>query len=199
MARVAWQHPAFVTAMPTALPLSESGSPPDLIAVHADHVDYVWRALQRLGVREPDLEDALQEVFVVVHRRLHTFDPTTRITTWLFGIALRVAAAYHRRAHRRHEHLAPDPAHDRASPSATPEEQAAVLEARERVVAILDAMDLEKRVVFVMFELEDVAAPEIARELGIPVGTVYSRLDAARRDFQASIRRLARRERGVRS
>jgi RNA polymerase sigma-70 factor (ECF subfamily) len=179
--------------MPTALPLS--GATPDLLEVHGEHVDYVWRSLQRLGVREPDLEDALQEVFVVVHRRLHTFDPSAQMTTWLFGIALRVAAAYHRRAHRRHERLEAEPALEQQSVADDPEQQIASRQARERVLAILDAMDLEKRVVFVMFELEELSAPEIAEQLGIPLGTVYSRLDAARRDFASSVKRLRMRER----
>jgi RNA polymerase sigma-70 factor (ECF subfamily) len=184
-----------VTTLPAALPLSRSGFVPDLATVHAEHVEHVWRSLQRLGVREPDLEDALQEVFVVVHRRLHTFDESSRMTTWLFGIALRVAAAYHRRAYRRREQLVEDAARYDESPARNPEEDAALGQARQRVTEILDAMDLEKRAVFVMFELEELAAPEIALQLGIPVGTVYSRLDAARRDFARSLRRLQLRER----
>src|SRR5688572_18292724 len=117
------------------------------------------------------------------------------MTTWLFGIALRVAAAHHRRAHRRLERLDAQPALDHVSLSHDPEEDTARREARDRVLSILDAMDLEKRAVFVMFELEEMAAPEIARELGIPVGTVYSRLDAARKEFTRAAARLRSRER----
>jgi RNA polymerase sigma-70 factor, ECF subfamily len=184
-----------VTTLPVALPYGRAGSVPDLATVHAEHVDYVWRSLQRLGVREPDLEDALQEVFVVVYRRLPSFDGSCRMTSWLFGIALRVAAAYRRRAHRRREQLVADAASDQESPGKSPEEQTALSQARERVVQILDSMDLEKRAVFVMFELEELGGPEIARELGIPIGTVYSRLDAARRDFARALRRSKLRER----
>jgi RNA polymerase sigma-70 factor, ECF subfamily len=183
-----------VTVLPGALALSPSGSLPDVRAVHAEHVDYVWRSLQRLGVREHDLEDELQEVFMVVHRRLHTFDPNTRITTWLFGIALRVAAAYHRRAHRRREVLAADPVSDEQSPGESPEEQTAARQARHRVLEILDRLGLEKRAVFVMFELEELGAAEIASQLGIPIGTVYSRLNAARQEFARALQRLQLRE-----
>lgn len=186
-----------MTSLPTALPIADTGSIPDLAAVHAEHVDWVFRSLQRLGVREPDLEDALQEVFVVVHRRLDSFDGTSRMTTWLFGIALRVAAAYRRRAHVRREKLSAEPALDHESPTRSPEDATARREAQERVLEILDAMDLEKRVVFVMFEVEELAAPEIARELGIPVGTVYSRLDAARKEFERAAGRLRARENRV--
>jgi RNA polymerase sigma-70 factor, ECF subfamily len=191
----AGEHPWVVTTLPVALAFRRTRPAPDLATVHADHVDFVWRSLQRLGVREPDLEDALQEVFVVVHRRLSSFDGSCRMTSWLFGIALRVAAAHRRRAHRRREQLVAEVGDDRASPEQSPEEQTALRQARERVTTILDSMDLEKRVVFVMFELEELGGPEIALELGIPVGTVYSRLDAARRDFARALKRLELRER----
>lgn len=186
-----------MTSLPTALPIADTGQSPDLAAVHAEHVDWVFRSLQRLGVREPDLEDALQEVFVVVHRRLDTFDGSSRMTTWLFGIALRVAAAHRRRAHLRRETLSAEPALGHESPTRNPEDATSRREAQERVLEILDAMDLEKRVVFVMFELEELAAPEIAHELGIPVGTVYSRLDAARKEFERAVGRLRARENRV--
>jgi RNA polymerase sigma-70 factor (ECF subfamily) len=184
-----------VTTLPTALPLAETGVTPDLAELHAEHVDWVFRSLQRLGVREPDLEDALQEVFVVVHRRLDSFDGSSRITTWLFGIAMRVAAAHRRKAHRRLELLSADPTTEHVSQGRSPEEQAVASEAREQVLVILDSMDLPKRVVFVMFELEEMSAPSIAHELEIPIGTVYSRLDAARKEFVRAAQRLRNRER----
>ena len=164
--------------------------------IHDEHADFVWRSLQRLGVREPDLEDALQEAFIVVHRKLGTFDGTSRITTWLFGICLRVAAAQRRRAHVRRERASdevegePDP-----GPGTNPEATALATEARERLARVLDALSLEKRAVLVMFEVEEMSAGEIASVLGVPVGTVYSRLSAARAEFREALTRLERRER----
>jgi RNA polymerase sigma-70 factor, ECF subfamily len=80
---------------------------PDIILnvtqLHDEYADFVWRSLQRLGVTPISLEDALQDVFVVVHRKLNSYDGTCKLSTWLFGICLRVASAYRRRAYLRHE------------------------------------------------------------------------------------------------
>ena len=166
----------------------------DVVRIHDTHADFVWRTLQRLGVRSADLEDALQEVFIVVHRRLHTFDSTARLSTWLFGICLRVAAAHRRRAHLRREETTSDVA-ERAdeSRSNNPEVMAAASEDRRRVEEALDRLVPERRVVFVMFEIEGMAAGEIAAELGVPVGTIYSRLSTARAEFVKAVERLERR------
>jgi RNA polymerase sigma-70 factor (ECF subfamily) len=166
----------------------------DLTTIHAEHADFVWLTLQRLGVRDADVEDSLQEVFVVVHRRLHTFDGSARLTTWLFGICLRVAAAYRRRAHWRKERVTGD-VPERATPEeGSPESAAAAVEARERLRAVLDGMELEERALFVMFEIDEVPCEPIAEMLGVPVGTVYSRLHAARKSFQKSLARFEARE-----
>jgi DNA-directed RNA polymerase specialized sigma24 family protein len=70
----------------------QDARPLDVERVHAAHADFVFRSLSRLGVREPDLLDMLQEVFVIVHRRAGSYDGTSKLTSWLFGICLRVAA-----------------------------------------------------------------------------------------------------------
>jgi RNA polymerase sigma-70 factor (ECF subfamily) len=166
----------------------------DIGSLHAEHSEFAWITLQRLGIGDADVEDLLQEVFVVVHRRLHTFDGSSRVTTWLFAICLRVAAAHRRRAHVRRERLGdlPDPADQAASP----EDIAATREAQARLGAILDRMDLEKRALFVMFEIDEVPCDAIGEILGVPIGTVYSRLHAARADFESARRRLEADERG---
>jgi RNA polymerase sigma-70 factor, ECF subfamily len=147
-----------------------------------------------MGVRDADVEDQLQEVFVVVHQRLHTFDGTARMTTWLFGICMRVASAYRRRAHRRREEIVAEVPNDGSVDDRGPEAAAIARQARARLHAILDGMDLEKRAIFVMFELDEVPCEAIAEILGVPLGTVHSRLHAARKDFQASLRRFTARE-----
>jgi RNA polymerase sigma-70 factor (ECF subfamily) len=170
-------------------------SRPSLPSIHEAHADFVWRSLQRLGVPESDLEDALQEVFVVVHRRLASFRGDSTVTTWLFGIALRVAARFRRRGYLRREEPIDDVAkHPAAGEGTEPEAMALAREAREELGRVLDELDPEKRVVFVMFELERRECPLIAEELGIPVGTVYSRLHAARAKFRAAALRLRKRE-----
>jgi len=165
----------------------------DVRSVHHEYAEFVWLTLQRLGVRDSDVEDALQEVFVVVHKRLHTFDASARMSTWLFGICLRVAASYRRRAHRRRETVSDLPG-DAACAEPSPEETAATVEARERLTAILDDMALDKRAIFVMFELDELSCEAIAECLSIPVGTVHSRLHAARKAFARSLARIRARE-----
>jgi RNA polymerase sigma-70 factor (ECF subfamily) len=169
----------------------------DVTQVYAAHADMVWSTLQRLGVHPADLEDVLQEVFVVVHQRLHTFDHSAKITTWLFGICLRVTSHYRRRAFRRYEQPTEVvPEDDSAPPDIDPEQAAADRQWRQRLHEILDKMDPDKRVVFVMFEVDELPCDEIAARLGIPEGTVYSRLHAARQQFEKHAARLRARDGG---
>src|SRR4051812_17880892 len=85
-------HGVAVSSVVDHANISAAARPVDVAAIHAAHGDFVWLSLQRLGVRDSDLQDMHQEVFVVVHQRLHTFDGSARMTTWLFGIAMRVAS-----------------------------------------------------------------------------------------------------------
>lgn len=160
----------------------------DIAQIYAAHASFVWASLHRLGIRDADLEDVMQEVFVVVHRKRDTFDGRSKLTTWLFGICMRVASAYRRRGYRRHETCMAEPPEPIAE-GASPEADLFAARARETLAALLDELDLERRVVFVMFELEEIGCDEIASVVGVPVGTVYSRLHAARRDFQKALAR----------
>jgi RNA polymerase sigma-70 factor (ECF subfamily) len=158
--------------------------------VYAEHADFVFASLQRFGIRDNDLEDLLQEVFVVVHRKLHTFDGSSRMTTWLYAISLRVAAAHRRRAHvRREQSVDPVPEPSGSHTSGDPEAALQRGQARRQLEAILDELDLDKRAVFVMFEIDELSCDEIAVVVGAPVGTVYSRLHAARAAFREAVAR----------
>ncbi|MDI1429391.1 MULTISPECIES: RNA polymerase sigma factor [Polyangium] len=168
---------------------------PELAAVHARHAEFVFACLQRLGVRGAALEDAHQEVFLVVHRRLASYDGRASMTAWLFGICRRVAAAHRRRAHVRHE-IPVDPEWDIEDIDADPEQALARGQERREVERVLDMLDLDKRAVLVMYEIEGIECDRIAVLLGIPVGTVYSRLHAARRDFEKAMTRAAARAAG---
>ena len=169
----------------------------DVGELHDEYSDFVWRSLQRLGVPKASLEDALQDVFVVVQRRLGSFDRVAKMSTWLFGICLRVAAAYRRRAHQRREQQDPE-LHDRPDehPMSNPEQAAIRREAERRLALGLETLELERRAVFVMFEIDSISAPAIAEMLDIPIGTVYSRLHRARADFSEAIARLERTQGG---
>lgn len=166
----------------------------DVAQVYRENATFVWTTLQRLGIRGPDLEDVLQEVFVVVHKRIGTFNGTSKMTTWLFGICLRVASAHRRRGFRRKEMCVADPPDRGGSSADTPEGNLAAHELRRRLESLLDELDLEKRAVFVMFELDEMSCDDIAQVFGVPVGTIYSRLHSARQDFQKALARMHARD-----
>ncbi|KYF99797.1 RNA polymerase sigma factor [Sorangium sp. So ce394] len=163
-------------------------SPRSLVALHAEHGGFVWATLQRFGIQHPDLEDAFQDVFIVVQRRLPSFDWACPITTWLFAICRRVAASHRRRAHTRRERLG-EVVDDVPDSARGPEEITSQHQARLRLDGILEAMDLDRRAVFVMFEIEEMPCNEIASLVGVPVGTVYSRLHAARKEFATLLKK----------
>ncbi|MDF3066400.1 MAG: polymerase sigma factor RpoE [Polyangiaceae bacterium] len=160
--------------------------------VHDLHGEFVWRTLHRMGIRPPHVEDVYQEVFLVVHRRLHTFNGQSAVTTWLYEICFRVAAGYRRKAHFRREELVPDwsEMETLSSPTPSPERQLVAARRAKQLERILDALPLEYRVVFVMFEVEGLSSEEIAESVGAPIGTVYSRLHRARKRFVRALAKL---------
>lgn len=162
-------------------------------ATYDQHFDFVWLSLRRLGVAPALLDDAAQDVFVVVHRRLHEFEYRSELKTWLFAIALRTARAYRR---QRQPAAGTNEAALEQLPGAgpTPHEAVAQLEALRVMDAILAEMDEERRVLFILVELEQIAVPEAAEVLGLKLNTAYSRLRLAREDFGASVKRHQARE-----
>jgi RNA polymerase sigma-70 factor (ECF subfamily) len=164
-----------------------AGVTPSFEELYDLHVDFVWRSLRSLGVREHALEDAVQDVFLVVHRRLAEFEHRSTFRTWIFGVAMRVAHD-HRRREARKGGLSPLDV-EIADRAPSPDERAAQAEALREVAELLEALDPEKRAIFVLAELEQWTAPEIAEALSINLNTVYSRIRAARRDFEAAYAR----------
>lgn len=182
-----------VPAIPSLLEFTAGERVPDETAVfselYRENVAFVWRSLRRLGVSERDIDDVCQEVFVIVHRRLSTFDGTASMRTWMFGIARRVAADHRKRAHVRRETL--------AAPSelfvewGEPETSDAIELRRARAILdeILDELDEAKRAVFVLFELEEMPMSEVAKAVECPLQTAYSRLAAARKQVESAVLR----------
>jgi RNA polymerase sigma-70 factor, ECF subfamily len=161
-------------------------------AVYDAHVGFVWRSLRRLGVPQSALSDAVQDVFLVVHRRLPDFEPHAKITTWLFRICLHTAKDYRQRAHVRRE--VPDDGQldalvDQGSDAALSLERQEDLALFE---ASLNKLDWDQRTVFMLFEIERLTGEEIADALEIPLGTVYSRLRLARQAFRRIVVQQAR-------
>ncbi|MGZ3416361.1 MAG: RNA polymerase sigma factor [Polyangiales bacterium] len=161
----------------------------DFRAVFDDHREFVQRLLRRHGLPARDLPDARQEVFLVAHRRWSSYDPSRPLRSWLHGICHRVACARRRSARRKPELLGYEPDAIDARPS--PYDHVATRQARDIALRAIDAMPEGRRDVFVMTEWEERSMPEIARAMGIPLDTAYSRLRLARRDFERHLTRLA--------
>jgi RNA polymerase sigma-70 factor (ECF subfamily) len=162
-------------------------APLDLREVFRMHAPYVWNTLRRLGVNGADLEDLTHDVFAEVQRRVGDFDPSRPVKPWLFGFAFRVASQHRRQAARRREsQLDAEP----IDPGAPADARMAAEEDRRLVLEALEAIDLPRRAVFVLYEIDGVPMDEIARSLEIPVNTAYSRLRAARTEFAAAVKRL---------
>ena len=152
-----------------------------------EHGPRVWRTLARFGVPASDLEDALQETFVVAHRRSVDYDPTRAApTTWLLGIAYRVAADFRRKAKR---YADPHQDDDRIDPAAGPEGELVQKQQATLLAEALEALGEEKRAAFVLYEIEELECPEIAQILSVPLGTVHSRLHQARADLEKFLSR----------
>jgi RNA polymerase sigma-70 factor, ECF subfamily len=155
---------------------------PRLRRIVERHFDVLWRFLRRLGIPEADVDDAVQEVILVVARRLADIEEQSE-RSFVFSTAFRIASDMRRRAERRREvgdALLEGIESAGLDPEATMESQRlAVLFAQ-----VLEQLSLELRVVFVLYELEDFTMAEIAATLGVPPGTVASRLRRGREAFE---------------
>ena len=176
---------------------------PSFAQVYEEHFSFVWRSALRLGAPAAIADDVVQEIFVVVYRKLNEFEGRSSVKTWLFGIVLHVVRTQRRSLRAKHPHalypeLSADPEtliDDRTGPH----EAAVQAEAAQLVNQLLEALDEDKRAVFILAELEQMSAVEIARAVAIPLNTVYSRLRLARQEFAAAAaRHRARDERRVR-
>lgn len=163
--------------------------------VYDEHFRFVWRSLRRLGVQESDVADAVQDVFLIVHRRLEEFEGRSKVTTWLYGICYRVASDRRRLAHVRRQ------VDDEDALAERPDDRIDIAAEAERrqgfalLSALLDELPIEQRAVFTLFELDAMSGEGIAEALSIPLGTVYSRLRIAREQFRKSLSRLQAKDR----
>ena len=166
---------------------------PRLEGLVDDHHAFIWRSLRRLGVPQGDVDDAAQKVFLTASRKLARIRPGSE-KSFLFQTAVRVASDSRRTIRRRRE--VPEETNDEPTSAAPDAEQMIDLRrARAKLDAILDAMPMELRAVFVLFELDEMPTQEIAALLDVPVGTASSRLRRARAEFSVQVARMQRRER----
>ena len=158
--------------------------------IYDSHFRLVWRALNRLGVHESDLMDLTQKVFLTAYLKLPHFEGRSLLSTWLWGICRRVASSYRRSGSVRYE-IATDP----LTLEISAEQQGAVTTERDPtrdvVQSILSKLSEPQRVVFTLFEVDELDGGEIAALLNISIGTVRSRLRYARKLFRREVQRRA--------
>lgn len=167
--------------------------PPTFEATYEEHFGFVWRSVRALGVAEHAVDDVTQEIFLVVLKRLPEFEGRSTLRTWLYGIVRNVVRG-HRRAQKKHDasgdpRAQVDPETLREPEGRDPEATAAKTQAARLVIHLLESLDDDKREVFVLTELEQLGAKEIAELLDENINTVYSRLRLAREEFAAAAQR----------
>jgi RNA polymerase sigma-70 factor (ECF subfamily) len=170
---------------------SAESTVPDFDALYQRHFDFVWRTLRRHGVPDTSMDDAVQDVFLVAHARLSSFEGRSSLRTWLFGVARRVARNHRGRSSARAEAVGTEalealPDLASSSPLATAEtiERARLLE------RLLAAIAPQKREAFILVELEEMSISEASEVLEVNANTVASRVRAARQELEEALARL---------
>ncbi len=158
---------------------------PTFADVFDRHARFVWRALRRQGVSEADIQDACQEVFLVIHRKLPEFEGRSTITSWIYSICIRVGSAFRRRSYKRHEIPAAIPPEQSVAPLQQIELE--TLDALQELDRALAQLSESQRQVFVLYEIEQLGMKEVAAVLGCPLQTAFSRLYAARQKVVEAI------------
>jgi RNA polymerase sigma-70 factor (ECF subfamily) len=180
-------------AVPRRLTAADKSALHELLLAH---FDFIWRSLRRLGVPEDSVDDAAQQVFVVASRKIDR-DPPRAPKAFLFAIALRVAAS-HRRSRDRRRLLDSENWTEVGDSAPGPDELLERRRARQELDEIVESIPFDIRVVFMLFEMEEMTTKQIAELMNLPMGTVASRLRRGRELFQQGIERLkARRNGGI--
>jgi len=159
--------------------------------IYRQYFDFVWSSVRRLGVG-PD--DVVQEVFIVIHSRLHTLEQPKALRSWIYGIVRPTLSGYHRSRRVKEASGAVLASEPSGQPlPRTPLELVEQNDQVELLFSLLEELDDSKQEVFMMAELDELSVPEIAEILEIPLNTAYSRRRAARHAFEeALVRRSAR-------
>jgi RNA polymerase sigma-70 factor (ECF subfamily) len=182
----------------------ERASAPGIVFadVYRDYFGFAWRSARALGTSPAALDDVVQEIFVVVHQRLTSFEGRSTLRTWLSGIVLNVVRHHRRGVARKSPHeLSREEVEDPdrlATSERDPYQAAALTEGTRLVERILAMLDDEKREVLVLAEFEELTVPEIAEALGLKLNTTYSRLRLAREQFEKALARHRAQDRGGR-
>lgn len=172
---------------PARAPERHAEAPQTFDQLFWEHAPYVGRTLRFLGVAEANLDDACQEVFVVVHRRLAELVRSDGARSWIRQICVHVAQNERRRVRRCREDMALEP--DEIATAPRQHGDAERNEMRERLLTLLDGLSEDQRRVFVLYEIEQLTMAEVATAVACPVQTAYSRLHAARESIAKALRK----------
>ncbi len=173
---------------PGPTPTPEPAQVPSFQAVYETYFDFVWASAHRFGIEPPEMEDLVQDVFIVIHSRVHTLQNPQALRSWIYGIVRRTASNY-RRAKSTHARPSSHDSSRDESPDPTPLEQTERNAKRELLVSLLNQLDEPKREIFALVEIHELSVPEAAELLGIPLNTAYSRLRAARQGVEVAVAR----------
>ena len=180
----------------TTEPASEEMPP--FAEIYERHFDFVWRSARRLGVSTAAIDDVVQEIFIVIHAKLATVRHPSSLRSWIYGVARRTVSD-HRRSQRVRDASGPVLAAQHEFEHPVPPTPFDLTEQNDQVkllFSVLEGLDPLKREVFMLGELEEMTAPEIAAILEIPLNTAYSRLRAARQAFEQALARRTVGQRG---
>jgi RNA polymerase sigma-70 factor (ECF subfamily) len=175
-------------------PAAEGLATFDVQRAYAEHAAFISRVIQRLVGDTPQVDDLLQETFIVAFKKRNEFRRDAAERTWLYAIAARLCMRHRRGARRRDAFRLRLAHHDCQMDSGRPDRELEREQSAALVRAVLDKLSFVHREVFVLYELEGLAGAEIAELLGVPVGTVWTRLHHARDRFQNLMRKRLSRE-----
>ncbi len=168
-----------------------SAALPSFAVVYRTFFDFVWSSTRHLGIDPGAIDDVVQEVFIVIHAKLHTVQQPESLRSWIYGVVRRTVSR-HRRARKVRDNTRAEWAEldsAAATTTMTPLDHTERDDAVALLSSLLNQLDETKREVFFLAEVEEMTAPEIAQALEIPLNTVYSRLRAARLAFEAALAR----------
>lgn len=166
----------------------------DISDIYQKHASFIGRVITRLTGYGPHVDDLLQETFIVAHKKIHTFEGRAKVSSWLYRIAAN-HCMHHQRSQKRRRLFKARWAHENRG--SLPEQPDRALDRDQKIALvheILEQLPFKQREVFVLYELEELQGETIAEIIGIPVGTVWTRLRKARKIFMQSARRKMAKE-----
>jgi RNA polymerase sigma-70 factor (ECF subfamily) len=161
---------------------------PTFKELYREYFNFVWSTARRFGVWPSEMEDVIQEVFMVIHSRLHTLQKPESLRSWVYSVTRRTASN-HRRARRADANQAEPGYREAPSREPTPLENAERNLGVQLLLSLLSSLSESRREIFALVEIDELSVPEAAEILDIPVNTAYSRLRTARQAFEAALAR----------